>query len=98
MIQRQTHQIPTHSLLDAQTQVYAFKQQSLANNEYYKKFKDQVTKAERLGSDIGAHSDRTEAILEEIAANPDLPTNAKREKGSGPGKGPVSCHDVPLEQ
>jgi hypothetical protein len=71
MIQRQTRQKPTHSLLDAETQVYAFKQQSLANNEYYEKFKDLVTIAERLGSDIGAHSDRLDGILEEIAADPD---------------------------
>jgi hypothetical protein len=59
--------------------VYAsFKQGSLANNKYYKKFKALVTNAEQLGSDIGAHSDQTEAILEEIAADPDLPTDAKR--------------------
>jgi hypothetical protein len=80
MIQRQTRQKPTHTLLDAETQVYAFKQRNLANNEYYKKFKDLVTNAERLGSDIGAHSDRIEVILEEIAADPDLPTDAEREQ------------------
>jgi hypothetical protein len=78
MIQRQTRQKPTHTLLDAETQLYAFKQRNLANNEYYEKFKDQVTNAERLGSDISAHSDRTEVILEETAADPDLPTDAER--------------------
>jgi hypothetical protein len=80
MIQCQTCQKLAHSLLDAETQVYTFKQRSLANNEYYEKFKDLVTNAERLGSDIGAHPDRTETILEAIVANPDLPTNAEREQ------------------
>jgi hypothetical protein len=61
-------------LLDAETQVYAFKQLTLANNEYYEKFKDLVTNAERSGSDIGAHSDRIDTILEEIATDPDMPT------------------------
>jgi hypothetical protein len=80
MIQRQTRQKPTHTLLDAETQVYAFKQRHLANNKYYEKFKDLVTKAERLGSDIGAHADRTHGILDEIAADPDVPTNGEREQ------------------
>jgi heptaprenylglyceryl phosphate synthase len=60
--------------------VYAFKQRSLANNEYYEKFKDLVTNAEQQGSNIGAHSDRMEAILEEIATNLDLPIYAEREQ------------------
>jgi hypothetical protein len=80
MIQRQTRQKPTHTLLDAETQVYAFKQRHLANNEYYEKFKDLVTNAERLGSDIGAHSDRTDGILDEIAADPDMPTKGEKEQ------------------
>jgi hypothetical protein len=80
MIQRQTRQKPIHSLLDAEAQVYALKQCNLANNEYYEKFKDLVTNAERLGSDIGAHSDRTATILDEIAADPDMPTDAEREQ------------------
>jgi hypothetical protein len=80
MIQRQTRQKPTHTLLDAETQVYAFKQRHLANNEYYEKFKDLVTNAERLGSDIGAHSDRTDSILDEIAADPDMPTDGEKEQ------------------
>ena len=56
MIQPQTHQKPIHSLLvDTEVQVYGFKQKTLPNNEYYKKFKDLVTHADRLGSTIGAH-------------------------------------------
>ena len=43
MIQRQTRQKPIHSLLDAEVQVYGFKQKTLPNNEYYEKFKDLVT-------------------------------------------------------
>jgi hypothetical protein len=80
MIQRQTWQKPTHTLLDAETQVYAFKQQHLANNKYYEKFKDLVTNAERLGSDIGAHADCTDGILDEIAADPDMPIDGEREQ------------------
>jgi hypothetical protein len=80
MIQRQTRQKPTHSLLDAKTQVYAFKQRNLANNEYYETFKDLVTNAEQLGSDIGAHSDRTDGILDKIAADPDVPTDGEKEQ------------------
>jgi hypothetical protein len=65
--------------------VYAFKQQSLANNKYYKKFKDLVTIVERLGSDIGAHSDQTEAILEETATDLDQPQTPKESRlGTGP--------------
>ena len=62
MIQRQTRQKPIHSLLNTEAQVYAFKQQSLANNEYYEKFKDLVTNVEWLGSNIGAHSDQMDTI------------------------------------
>jgi type II secretory pathway pseudopilin PulG len=80
MIQRQTRQKPTHSLLDAETQVYAFKQRSLANNEYYEKFKDLVMNADRLGSDIGAHFDRVDSILNEIADDPNMPTDVERER------------------
>jgi uncharacterized membrane protein YgcG len=80
MIQRQTRQKPTHSLLDAETQVYTFRQRHLANNEYYEKFKDLITNAERLGSDIGAHTDRVDAILEELAVDPDMPTEGEREQ------------------
>jgi hypothetical protein len=86
MIQRQTRQKPTHTLLDAETQVYAFKQQHLANNKYYEKFKDLVTNAERPGSDIGAHADRTDGILDEIAADPDVPTNGEREQARDQAK------------
>ena len=55
MIQCQTWQKPIHSLLEAEAQVYGFKQKTLANNKYYEKFKDLVTNADRLGSTIGAH-------------------------------------------
>jgi hypothetical protein len=37
MIQHQTGQKLTHSLINAETQVYAFKQWSLTNNEYYER-------------------------------------------------------------
>jgi hypothetical protein len=85
-IQHQTHQKLTHSLLDTEMQVCTFKQRSLANNQYYEKFKDLVTNAERVGSDFGAHSNRTKAILEEIATDPDLPTDAEREQARDQAK------------
>ena len=57
MIQHQTQQKPIHSLLDAEAQVFSFKQKTVLNYKYYKKFKDLVTNTNHLGSDIGAHSD-----------------------------------------
>ena len=45
MIQHQTCQKHIHSLLDAEAQVYGFKQKNLPNNKYYEKFKDLVTNA-----------------------------------------------------
>ena len=77
MIQRQTHQKPIHSLLDAEAQVYGFKQKTLTNNEYYEKFKDLVTNADRLGSTIGAHPQHINTLLTGIAANPTVPMNAE---------------------
>jgi hypothetical protein len=43
-------------LLNDETQVFLFKQKGLANNKYYKKFKDLVTNAEHLGSNIRANA------------------------------------------
>ena len=80
MIQRQTCQKPIHSLLDAEAQVYGCKQKTLPNNEYYEKFKDLVTNADRLGSTIGVHPQRVDMILTGIATDPDLPTNAELEQ------------------
>jgi hypothetical protein len=77
MMQRQTRQYPLHSLWDAENHVFKFQQRNLANNEYYDKFKDLVANAERLGSDMGAHSARVEAILQEVAVDPDMPTAAE---------------------
>jgi hypothetical protein len=58
MIQCQTRQKPVHSLFDAETRIFQFKQKGLPNNDYYEKFKDLVTIAECPGSDIGAHYKR----------------------------------------
>ena len=82
MIQRQTRQKPIHSLLDAEAQVYGFKQKTLANNEYYEKFKDLVTNANRLGSTIRAHPQCINTLLTGIAVDPTKPTNAEREQAS----------------
>jgi thiamine monophosphate synthase len=58
MTQRQTRQKPVHALLDAEAQVFVFRQKALADNEYYDKFKDLVSIAEHLGSNIGVQPDR----------------------------------------
>ena len=86
MTQRQTRQHPIHTLLDAEAQIYSFKQKNLADNEYYDKFKDLVTIAERLGSNIGAQEERVNAILQQIAADPDMPTEAERTQASDQAK------------
>ena len=67
-------------MFDAEMQVFLFKQKGLASNEYYEKFKDLVTNAECLGSDIRAHADQVEMMLEEIAYDPDMPTTAKKSR------------------
>ena len=82
MIQRQTRQKPIHSLLDAEAQVYGFKQKNLANNEYYEKFKDLVTNTDRLGSTIRVHPQRVNMLLTGIAVDPTRPTNAEREQAN----------------
>ena len=88
MIQHQTHQKPIHSLLDTEAQVYGIKQKNLTNNEYYEKFKDLVTNANQLGSNIGAHSDWVDTILANIVVDPALPTNAECKQ----------AHDLAKEQ
>ena len=77
MIQCQTHQKPIHSLLDAEVQVYGFKRKTLTNNEYYEKFKDLVTNADRLSSTIGVHPQCINMLLTGIAADPTAPMNAE---------------------
>ena len=77
MIQRQTCHKPIHSLLDAEAQVYSFKQKTLPNNEYHEKFKDLVNNADRCGVTIGAYPQRVNTILTGITADPNLPTNAE---------------------
>jgi hypothetical protein len=79
MIQCQTRQKPIHSLFDVETHVFHFKQKGLPNNDYYEKFKDLVTIAERLGSDIGAHHERLRAIAQDIALDPNFPTDVEME-------------------
>jgi hypothetical protein len=86
MTQRQTRQTPVHTLLDVEAQVFAFRQKALADNEYYNKFKDLVSIAERLGSNIGVQPDRVQAILEEIAVDRDLPMEWERAQASEQAK------------
>jgi hypothetical protein len=78
MTQRQMWQKPVHSLMDAEAQVYAFRHHALADNECYDKFKDLVSNAECLGSNIGVHTARVNAILTDIATVADAPTPEER--------------------
>jgi hypothetical protein len=86
MTQQQTRQKPVHTLMDAEAQIYGFRKKNLANNEYYDKFKDLVTIAKCLGSNIGAQTDRVEAILQTIAADPDVPTEAEQAQAQDQAK------------
>ena len=80
MIQCQTCRKPVHSLLDAEAQVYGFKQRTLPNNKYYEKFKDLVTNTDHLGSTIGMHPEHIKKIMGNIAIDPDMPTDKELEQ------------------
>jgi hypothetical protein len=83
MTLRQTRKYKTHSLFDAEARVLAYKQgKNESNHEYYEKFKDNISTAERLGSELGAHSSRIEAILDVITADPAAPTDAELAKAT----------------
>jgi hypothetical protein len=79
---------PVHSLFDAESNIYSFRQKGLPNNEYYEKFKDLVTNAERLGSIIGIHPDWVETILECIAVDSDNPTEMEKQQAHEKCKDP----------
>mmetsp|Transcript_7776 Transcript_7776/g.11230 ORF Transcript_7776/g.11230 Transcript_7776/m.11230 type:complete len:91 (+) Transcript_7776:43-315(+) len=67
-----------HTLYDAEAAVYGYKQgKNTSNNEYYKKFKDNVTTVERLGVKIGVQDGRVNEIVNEISVNPGSPTEAE---------------------
>ena len=79
MTLRQTRKHKVHSLFDAEALVLSYKQSKMpSNHEYYEKFKDNVSTAERLGSDIGLHASRIASIVNHIAVNPDVPTAVER--------------------
>jgi hypothetical protein len=78
MTLRQTRKHEVHSLFEAETTVFAYKQKLVSNHEYYEKFKDNVANAERLGSDIGQHMGRITTILNKTAADSSAPTIAER--------------------
>lgn len=79
MTLRQTRKHEVHSLLEAEANVLAHKQgKNVSNHDYYEKFKDSVATAERLGSVIGTHPTRIEAILQDSAVDAANPTDAER--------------------
>jgi hypothetical protein len=76
MTLRQTRQHAIHSLFDAEALVLKYTQgRTTSNHDYFEKFKDNVSTAERLGSEIGMQSRRVEAILEDIAIDLLNPTD-----------------------
>jgi hypothetical protein len=79
MTLRQTRKHKVHSLFDAEALVLSYKQSKMpSNHEYYEKFKDNVSTAERLGSDIGLHALHITSIVNHIAVSPDVPTAVER--------------------
>ena len=54
MTQKQTRKNEVHSLVEAEALVFSYKQgRNTSDNDYYEKFKDNVTTAERMGGSIG---------------------------------------------
>ena len=80
MNQCQTRQYEVHTLIDAKTDLPHFKQlQYMSNSDYFDRFKDKIGTITRLNSTLGAHPHRVEDILQEDAADPDIPTDAERQ-------------------
>jgi hypothetical protein len=50
------------------------------NQEYYSKFNLHVSTAEESGATIGTHPGGVTAVLNDMAADPDNPTNGEREE------------------
>jgi hypothetical protein len=50
----------------------------MLDSDYYDKFKDMVQVADQLRSDFGMHSDWVKAILQQIAVDPDIPTDTSK--------------------
>jgi hypothetical protein len=60
---------------------------SLTNNQYYDKFKDLISNAKHLRSNIGLHTAHVNTILQGIAADPDIPTQEERTHAEEQAKG-----------
>jgi hypothetical protein len=57
MTQQQTRQYSEHALIEAELQMYLFKQgKHMSNHDYYERFKDNVTTVEQLGGEVGTHA------------------------------------------
>ena len=82
MTQRQTRRKPEHSLFDSEVHALTFKQtRNMSNHDYYKKFKDNIEVAERLGGEIGCHSRRVDTKTRRIAVDMLAPTDAEKRRG-----------------
>jgi len=68
---KQTHQYPLLTLMEAEEHVYTFHQaQNMTDHQYHDKFKDLLEMAWRLGSTIGIQKKRVDAILARICVDP----------------------------
>jgi hypothetical protein len=87
MTLQQTRKHVIHSLFDAKTLVLKYVQgRTTSNHDYFEKFKDNVLTAERLGSEIRMHSQRVDAILNDIASNPNNSTGAEMARAKATAK------------
>jgi hypothetical protein len=86
MTLRQTRKNKVHSLFDAEAAILSYKQNKTSNHDYFEKFKDNLSTAERLGSDIGQHLARVQSILDDIADNAEEPTAIEPASPDAPPK------------
>jgi hypothetical protein len=74
--QGQTCRDPTQAMMEAQSNLMNFKQsQNMSNTEYFEVFQAKLETADLLHAAIGEQAGRVVIELEEIAVDPDVPTN-----------------------
>jgi len=79
MVQCQTRKHELHSLYDAESTVYSFRQgKHMLNHDYYEKFKDNIMTAEWLGSQLGEHNTQIQRIIQQICVDPTQPTDVEQ--------------------
>jgi hypothetical protein len=72
---------PTQAMMEAQNNLMNFKQsQNMSNTEYFEVFQAKLETADLLHAAIREQAGRVAIELEEIAVDPDVPTNEEREQ------------------